>query len=378
MAIKQSRELVDTSVKTLAKFQSGELKPLKTGKAHLDEALLGGLLPSTVLGICARPTHGKTHDIEEIERNILREARKENDDVVLLRCNWEMEHFKLLVRDLSAQTGKSVKKILFEEQSAEDKVRFKEICDGHRDPNILYQDEPVSDQEFAKDVEQLITSYPAHKIIVTIDNLENVLDVKNNQKKSMDAILYQINRLKKIHPFICFVILNQLNDDYLERMHDIKRQRPIEKDIYGTGQLIKLCDVLYIKIIPAKLGIVDKFMVFGKKQYHWLSDHKISSTTSSKVASFDPFGKVFYFYLKLRQVDNPKDIRDVHIETMYTREEAGVDINSILDEDEKSVDEPFFEERPVIELPKKPLAPGLNGHSNTNFDNNKNTGDAPF
>ena len=59
---------------------------------------------------------------------------------------------------------------------------------------------------------------------------------------------YTNHILKDMHQFICFIVLNQLNDNFILRKDNIKTQRPLESDVYGSGQLLKLCDVLYIKL----------------------------------------------------------------------------------------------------------------------------------
>lgn len=315
MPLKTSKELTDETVKLIARFKSGKLKPIPTGIPHLDEALLGGLLPSSCVGIIGRSQHGKTYDIERIQRHIL----DNNPDVIYLNCNWEMEYMKLLIRDISQRTGDSVKKVLFDPLTEETTKEFKDICDKHRVDNIYYQNEPVSDEEFAQDVEGLISKYPDKKIVITIDNLENILRTKGTQKDCMDALLYQINVLKKKHPFICFIILNQMNREYLSRMDNIKNQKPNELDVYGSDQLLKLCDVAYIKMIPWKLGIRDRFMIFGDNQYSWLEDHKIENGNRY---SFDPFGRAYYFYIKQRQPEDEKNIKDVFVEVMFTKEET--------------------------------------------------------
>ena len=46
-------------------------------------------------------------------------------------------------------------------------------------------------------MKSIIEKYPNKKIIVTIDNLENILETKGSQKSSMDAFLTKINILKK-------------------------------------------------------------------------------------------------------------------------------------------------------------------------------------
>lgn len=321
MPLKTSRELTDETVVTIHKFQTGQLVPIRTGINHLDEALLGGLLPSTILGIIGRTLNGKSFDMERIQRHIL-----ENEpDTVYVNCNWELTHFKILTRDISYRSGKNIAEVLFTEPTTESTSKLKEICDTHRKDNVFYQNEPVSSEVFEKDIEEIIEKFPNHKIVVAIDNLENILVEKGSQKEAMDNLLFRINKLKNKHFYISFIILNQMNDNYLLRMDNPKNHRPIDSDIYSTGQLIKICDVLYVKMIPWRLGIREKFMIFGKEMYPWLEDFKIYP--NDKNASFDPFGTVYYFYLKQRAVADEKNIKDIFAERMFKREDTYLPID---------------------------------------------------
>lgn len=336
MPLKTSKELTNSTVKLISKFKSGELRPIPTGIDHLDEALLGGLLPGTVLGLAGRSGHGKSYDNERIQRNILDKEK----EVIYLNCNWELNHFKILIRDISFKTKKSVKSVLFDPLDEEEGEKFKEICDAHRTDNLFYQNEPVSSDVFNTDVLELIEKFPNFKIVVTIDNLENILLDKGNQKDCMDRLLYKINILKNKHFFIAFIILNQMNREYIYEISNIKNHRPHEGHLYGSDQYYKLCDVVYIKIIPSKLGIKDKFMIFGENQYEWLEDHKTEGNGST--CSFDPFGKAFYFYIKQRQPEDEKNIKDIYIETMYTKEETN----------QKTKEDTF--QTPIFDSPVKP------------------------
>ena len=337
MALRTGKELTNETVATIGKFQSGELKVISTGINHLDDALLSGLTPGIVLGIVGRSSHGKSYDMERIQRHIL----KTQEDVLYINCNWELSHFKLLLRDISQRTGNSIDKILFEKQTEEQLIKLKEICDDNRTENVLYQNEPVTPEVFKEDIEKVILENPNKKIVVAIDNLENILVSKGSQKESMDALLYQVNRLKNIHPYICFIIWNQMNQNYLVRMDNPKNQRPIDSDIYGSDQLYKLCDVLYVKLIPWKLGIHEKFMVFHKDMYSWLEDHKVHG--NGNTASFDPYGRAFYFYLKLRAVRDEKNVQDVFIEQMFKKEASEQTTST------PSFTTPLFNTPPVFE-----------------------------
>lgn len=340
MPLKKSIDITEESVELLRQFKSGKLKPISTGIDHLDESLLGGLLPGTVLGICARSSQGKSYDSERIQRVIL----KNEPDIIYVNANWEMSFFKLLVRDISFRSGKSAKDVLFEPVTKENQDELKAIIDTHRKENIYYQNEPVTAETFNEDIEDIISKYPDKKIVVAIDNLENILNSAGGQKQSMDLLLSKVNRLKNLHWFISFIILNQLNNNITLRLDDIRKQKPIDSDVYGSDQLLKLCDVLYVKVLPWKLGIREKFTVFHKDMYPWLEDFKLYDD-SKDIASLDPFGTAYYFYLKLRQPEDEKNIRDLFAERMFTRAETFLPIEK--PKHLSSVNEPMFTPKPI-------------------------------
>jgi archaellum biogenesis ATPase FlaH len=369
MALYKSTDLTNKTVKLISKFQSGEIKPIPTGVFHLDKELKGGLLPGSIVGVIARSQHGKSYDLERIQRNI----RKSDPDVVFVNGNYELNFFKILVRDICQRTGKTMDEVLFNNPSIEDLKKLTDICDSHRNENVYYQNEPVSPSQFYEDVLEVIKLHPDKKIVVTIDNLENILDTKGSQKASSDDFLTQINRLKDMHWFISFIILNQMNDDYIKRMSNIKDQKPLESDIYGTGQLLKLCDVLYIKILPWRLGIKDKFMMFPESFYEWLDEFKLKSTGKNS-DSFDPIGVAYYFYLK-RRVAGIKDIEDTYAERIFKRDE----VKGIVAPKE-TTQTPSFS-IPVFETPS-PVTPNfdLKGAFSVSSDkeDNNNNNNSPF
>jgi len=313
MALYKSTELTDKTVKIISDFQAGTIKPITTGIPHLDKACMGGLTPSLIVGITARSFSGKTFDLERIQSHI----RENEPDVLQIHANWELGFFKILLRDISQKTGKTQAQILYEAPTEEDLKKLAEICNTHRNENIYYQNEPVSPEQFFEDIKSMIDLHPNKRILVTVDNIENLLDTKNNQKSSIDAFLTQVNRLKEMHWFITFVILNQLNDNILQRIDNPKQHKPKESDLYSSGAYYKLCDVVYVKILPWRLHITDKFMVFPKEAYPWLEDFKIFNNNT---ASFEPLGSAYYFYLKRRGSDI-KDAQDIFAEKIFKKQD---------------------------------------------------------
>lgn len=57
--LENNKNDIDNAVKTIDNFQSGKLKPIETSLPHLNSASLGGLIPSLIISIGARPGHGK-------------------------------------------------------------------------------------------------------------------------------------------------------------------------------------------------------------------------------------------------------------------------------------------------------------------------------
>ena len=154
-------------------------------------------------------------------------------------------------------------------------------------------------------------------------------------------------------------------------MDNPKNQRPIDSDIYGSDQLYKLCDVLYVKLIPWKLGIHEKFMVFHKDMYSWLNDHKIYG--NGNVASFDPYGRSYYFYLKMRAVRDEKNVQDIYIEQMFKKDVGGkedtkpVVVTPKFDSvvfNQTQTEAPKFEEKPL------PTVSALEAFGSSSFSEN--------
>lgn len=368
MALYKSTELTNKTFQLIQDFQSGKVKPIDTGIFHLNKACFGGLTPSLIVGICARSFSGKTYDLERIQSHI----KTNEPDVVMINGNYELNFFKILLRDISQKTGKTQAEILYNNPSKEELMKLGEICDVHRNDNIYYQNEPVTPEQFFEDVKSIIDAFPAKKIVVTVDNLENILDTKNSQKSSIDAFLTQINRLKDMHWFISFIILNQLNDNILQRLDNPKQHKPKESDIYSSGQFYKLCDVLYIKVLPWRMHLTDKFMVFAKEAYEWLEDFKIYG--NGNTASFNPIGNAYYFYLKRRGSDI-KDMQDVFAEEIFKKENT---IGSIPQTSSSpSFSTPIFNSTPIFE----PSIPSPNFDLNSAFgtgDKEEDDSNKPF
>jgi replicative DNA helicase len=311
--IEKTKDKVDSIVKQINQFQKGDLKFLKTGIHWLDYILLGGLKPSDILAICALPFHGKTFLLERIQSNL-----KKEDDVIFVDCTWELELSKIVARELSKGLNISVRDVYNNEPKEEDKPKYSAVIQKFRNDNMYIQPEPVSPLEFEKDIQTIIDKYQDKKIVVSIDNLENVFSSSNSQKTDMDDILQKINILKKKHPFIVFIILNQLNRDIEDRVSDKKTHVPKGKDIYGTSQLEKISDCLVIINNAYRLGIEEYSIFNPEKRYLYLDNYfKKPLRGGAKTTSFNSIGNIFYHVIKARGIEEEYDMKNLYVEKIF-------------------------------------------------------------
>jgi KaiC/GvpD/RAD55 family RecA-like ATPase len=312
--IRKSKEVINDTVKQISGFQKGEITPLKTGIEHLDWASLGGLLPSGVTAILGLSFHGKTYFLEEIEANLFDTY---GDDIIFVKCLWELELFKIVVRDMSKEAGISMREVLSKMPEKEIIEKYKKVTERYRKENIYLQEEPTTVNTFVKDIEEVIKKYPDKKIVVSIDNLENILVEGRNQKEVMDELIRKVNVLKKQHWFIHFIILNQLNRELMERVSNPQFHFPVEGDIYGTASLFKIVDVCVAVVNPYKMGL-EKYGLFPKSRFKYLDEDFIVEN-GLKTNSFDGVGNIFYHYLKARGIEEEYDKRDIFAKRIFDR-----------------------------------------------------------
>jgi len=311
MIIKTKDKISDV-VRQLNDFQTGKVQFLSTGIDWLDHSLLGGLKPSDVLGICGSSFHGKTFLSERITNHI-----KKDKSVIHLSCEWELELNKKVVNYLSQELNMSVRDIYNINPDEKLKAKYKEALEIFRGDNLYLQNEPVSPEEFERDVIDVMEKHPNSKIVVTIDNLENVFSTSSSQKSDMDNILQKINILKKRHNHTIFIVLNQLNRDVGKNITDKRDNYPKMKDIHGTAQLEKLSDCLVIIDNAYKRGLED-YMVFNPDhRYLYIDDSFKNQRKGGKTTSFKTMGNLFYHVPKARNIEQSSDTRDLYVEKIF-------------------------------------------------------------
>lgn len=312
MALTKGKDVINGVVKQIQQFYEGKIQPLKTDIPYIDHHLLGGFYPSTVMSIVALSQHGKTYELEKILTNL---EKNHGKDTVFVKNLWELSLFKVVVREMAKITNQPVRAVLTKIPEKDSAKLYKEICDRYRKDNMYLQPLPVAPEQFFEETKDIIKKHPDNKIVVSIDNLENaLLSEGKSQKTTMDEIIQYVNILNKMHPFIVFIILNQVNREYAERIETPKHHLLQDKDIYGSSALYKISDVVMGKILPYRLGL-DKFLSFSNHRYKYIDDKfkHIGANTSM----FDSIGNAFFQFLKSRDIVEEYDRKDLFVDKIF-------------------------------------------------------------
>lgn len=306
MIIKQKDETARV-VKQIADFQSGKLKPLVTSVDYIDYHGMGGLYPGTVVLIGGLSGSGKTYELERIIRGIAKNQPEE--DYIVVSCTWEIEAFKTITRAISKHTGKTAKEILLSPPTEEDIKSYTEVLQQFRTDNTYLQPEPVNVEEFIKDMTTIINKHKDKPILITIDNLENILVGSEGQKTALDNLTRAVNSLKKLGSFVSFILLNQLNAN-IETRENPQNHVPIASDLYGSNAGFKLADIVAVKHLPYKLGI-EEYSIFPKGRYKYIDPYFIKEG-KGKLNKFKGMGNGFIHILKSRNTIEEYDSIDVY------------------------------------------------------------------
>lgn len=312
--IKKAKELVEEAVDQIKRYQTGKDKPIKTRFEHFNKNCLGGIFKGMIIVIAGISGSGKTHVLQEIENDIFnKELNPDCDDYVLLRCNWEMTVFKLVLRKLKRGLDKAMQVILFNETSESDQEKFDEICDSEKNDNIYYLQEPTDPITWYETVKAFLIHHKDKKqVIITIDHLALVRDLAGVKKKAMDDLVEYINSLKKEFTNVSFILISQANRD-IESRTDVRHLAPKRSDLYNTDTLFQIADIVLFIHNAYKLGH-DKYMVVSPKRYEYLID--FMDKPSNKRTNFNTKNNIFWHYLKIREIEDMEDIQDIFIETL--------------------------------------------------------------
>ena len=315
--IKKSEDLIKEASEKILNLQSGREVPIRTRYDHLNDNLLGGLYNGIILTIAALSGFGKTTILKHIEDDIFNKALNPHcDEVVLLKCNYEMTTFNLLLRRLKEGLKMKMKTILTKTFTENELAGFNDILLAESHPNIFYIEKPLTPKEWYETVREFILQNQDKKsICISIDHLALTKDT-GNKKQAMDEMLDYMNDLKKEFSNVFFIILSQMNRE-LEMRSDINHMQPKASDLYNSSNIMFISDVVLIIHNPFRLGI-NKYMLFAPSRYPHLKDFMIDPNRDK--TNFETKNAIMWHYIKIRQDDaDPEEEKDntLYIERLY-------------------------------------------------------------
>lgn len=376
--IKGAKDLVDSAVRQIKRYQTKEDSPIVTRYGHFNENCIGGIFKGMIITIAGISGSGKTYLLQELEEDMFNKKLNPNcDDYVLLRCNWETSVFKLLLRKLKRTLSVTMKTILFTETNKEDAKQFKEVCDSERANQIFYLETPTDPKTWYEAVKTFLELNKEKKhVLVSVDHIALVRDLFGGKKKAMDELVEFTNSLKKEFNNVSFILISQLNRD-IESRESPKEMPPRRSDLYNSDTMFHISDIVLVLHNPYRLGH-DRYMVIpglGKDKttgkiinprYRYLREWM--QRPEQAKTSFITKNVLFFHYLKIREIEDMEDIKDIYIEPLIS---AKPTLKSIVEEEEQ------MEEKDVYN-PKDGLDPKSTSLESLETKHNKDDDSFPF
>lgn len=343
MAIRPVREVAHKALKTLKRYQSGELKPVKTGRKWLD-SIFGGLLPQDIVTITGASGGGKSFELQRIKNFIMdKENNPDAEQYVWLDNSLEMRLLSNIIRDLNQNLEKTKRNILTQKFTREEEQMvnnyYKQIADGR----FFIDEEAVTSDEFEKTTREFLSLHVDKlSVFITLDHIALQKNGTGDKKGAVDGIIEAINRLKKEFPNVIWLVLSQLNRTILGRIKDNDiMAMPNRGDIFQSDTMYHISDYLYVCHNPYRLGITE-FSRVKASQYDYLEDHFTEPDKKGKV-SFLTLGKMFYIVLKSRESEIIFDdifIDDIKLDNIEKYKDQKAVIGEMNDPDFEQ-EEPF-------------------------------------
>ena len=316
--IKRSVDLIKEASDKILSLQRGDEIAIKTRYNHLNENLLGGFYNGTIVTIAALSGFGKTTILKHIEDDMFNAGlNPQHEEIVLLKCNYEMTVFNLLLRRVKESMKMKMKTILTREFSDVQQGNYEDIVLTESNPNIYYIEKPLSPLDWYNAVRAFIIEHADKRsIAITTDHLGLIKD-NGNKKQAMDEVLEYQNALKKEFANVFFINLSQMNRE-LETRTDIKHMQPKSSDLYNSSNIMFISDLVLVIHNPFKLGI-QKYMLFNPSRYPHLTDFMYDPNRD--YTNFETKNAIMWHYIKIRQDDSePEEEKDntLYIERLYS------------------------------------------------------------
>jgi hypothetical protein len=285
-------------------LQNNKKTNLKTGIEHTDYNLIDGLTNKMIF-YGSRPSMGKTYTCDQIITNLL-DKEVNPMDVEVLRLNWEMISKTLLLRKLKINLGKSMREIVSQPYTAEEKEIVRKTVSQLRNPRLT---------NYSKIVEEEVLRYLVKKFcengnvdaekVVLVDHLHIL-----SKKERIDNFLSVCNSLKLEYPKLSFIFFFQLNRTLETLWKGTKDSKPNPKNfrphsghIYNTDDMMQYADLICTLIIPQVVNL-DEYAAVRRDSHEHLSLHFTDHDQDNSWVRLKGNNRIYYEYIKNRGIDD--------------------------------------------------------------------------
>ena len=299
--LENNKNDINNAVKTIDNFQSGKLKPIETSLPHLNSASLGGLIPSLIISIGARPGHGKTYTLHQLKNDIL---DQNNKNIAMLLYNWEMPWFSLILIQLKKILKKSFKEILQKKPTEDELVHYKGVMDNMRDERLTTISKPLTPDEWDFVTREWIEdNLDKELLIIGTDHLG--ITVGDDKTKTIYRLMEIQNSIKLDYPDkVCFLNLFQLKRE-IEAIWRAKDTNPVglrvtSEYLFGADAMMQYSDIIFAQVIPEKANM-EKYTSVNKERYEHLEEHfEDNPNPTSDYVRLKGLNRIYYDYIKKR------------------------------------------------------------------------------
>lgn len=258
-------EAYDKALEYIKKRRSGEEKSIKTPWDKMNLATSNGLEWNNIVVIGGRPGSGKTL----LANLITREAHKLNpeQDFAILDFQFEMLAKHTALREFSAKTGVSAKKLasVFDPAEDEEIQAVMKYIEQNRNREIYIIEQAGTVRQIREEIEKALLDFKK-PLIVTIDH--SILVKRDASEKDAFETLHNLSKMMtEMKRFkILFVVLTQLNRE----CESTERLKPgtfgnylLDSDIYGGDALLQHADLVIGINNPSKHALTQ----YGPSKY---------------------------------------------------------------------------------------------------------------
>ena len=246
--------------------KNGLITSLKTKFPRLDNYLLGGIEPNSILCISAPSGAGKSTLGKCLIDSICQ--LNPNIDFNLYKFNFEMVSHQVAARSIVTASNFSLKKLYSIEEPLSDeeyKSLLKYYDELKKRTNVWFIETPSTPANIVNSLLMYYKKECREQKKTLVYEIDHTLLTKGatgeNEKNKIDDLMYRLVELKKIISAdggnSIGIVITQMNREIRspDRMKNAEMHKPNSSDLFGASSIEFCADYILFVHMPAKLGI---------------------------------------------------------------------------------------------------------------------------